>query len=126
MLLNKEKVGWVLKLFAREFVTAAEKREHAKRKQTALSSLPAPTRWESDRATGCDKSRSLAVAGTDRPRFILWMPFATNGGEDTGDWLRLVGSSGEDCCLRAGGVRRVIPALAFSARRTAIYVAAHT
>jgi hypothetical protein len=37
MFLDKQKVGLVLKLFAREFVTATEKREHAKRKQTALS-----------------------------------------------------------------------------------------
>ena len=58
------------------FITA-EKRDHAKREQAALSSLPVRTRWESDCLTS--ESYSLGVACTDRAR--MSMPLATGGGD---------------------------------------------
>jgi hypothetical protein len=67
MFWNQVKVGCLLKLFAWEFVTAAEKRDNAKREWATLSSLPVGTQWESDRLTTCDKSRSLVIACTDGP-----------------------------------------------------------
>jgi hypothetical protein len=81
MFWNQVKVGCLLKFFAWEFVTAARKRDDAKRERAALSSLPVGTQWESDRLTTCDKSRSLVVACTDGSQLRLWIPNAANGGE---------------------------------------------
>jgi hypothetical protein len=102
MLSNKEKIGCLLKLFAWEFVTAAEKRDDAKRKQAALSSLLADAQWESERVATCDKSRSLGGAGTDRAR--LCMPSAALGGEDVLRGLAARVALVMNKCVRAGGV----------------------
>jgi hypothetical protein len=111
MLSNKEKIGCLLKLFAWEFVTAAEKRDDAKRTQAALSSLLADAQWESKRAATCDKSRSLGAADTDCAR--LCMPSAALGGECVFRGLAarvaLVMELGCACEM----CRRVIPALGY-------------
>jgi hypothetical protein len=64
------KIGDSLKLFAREFVTAAKKRDDAKRERAALSSLLANAQTESNCVTTCDKSRSARVAYTDRSQLL--------------------------------------------------------
>ena len=125
MLWIEQKVGCLLKLFAREFVTAAKKRGYAKRERASLSSLLADTQWESNRLTKCDKARLLVIGGTDRSQSMdCGCRDAINGGIGVRELKRIEGP-GDDCCVRAGGVRRVIPALAFGARLTAISVVAH-
>jgi len=97
MLLKKVKFECVLKLFAREFVTAAEKRDDAKREQAALSSLLVCTRRENDGLTRCDKSRSLAVVMYHGSRLMInvWVPDAADGGEVVPNRLKGMGCSGE-------------------------------
>src|SRR5262245_51800756 len=83
MFWNQQLVGYALKLFAWELVTAAEKRDNAKREQAALSSLLVCTRRENDCLTRCDKSRSLGVVVYHSSRLIIELcaPNAANGGE---------------------------------------------
>src|SRR6266513_3606109 len=62
MLFHKEKeVECVLKLPASESESAVGKRDHAKREQAALSSLPVHTRWRP--LTGCCGGRDAISGG---------------------------------------------------------------
>ena len=92
MLSNNQKVGCVAKLSAWDDFITAGKRDDAKRKRAALSSLPLRIRRESDRLTS--GSLLLGVACTDRAR--LCMPSVALGGEGVLRLLRSAGCPGDE------------------------------
>ena len=97
------------------FITA-EKGDHAKREQAALSSLPVRTRWESDCLTS--ESYSLGVACTDRAR--MCMPLAAGGGDSVLRGLVTRVALVMNKCVRARCVVESYPALVTSTMRTLV------